>query len=279
MAVLWPLSFPIAKLLDHVLHDETSETPDAFGRGELSALVRIQYEERMAHKKRIKAGKAAMATKTATQQNSDLVDNVGALDFASTQAIKASKRTVDRRSTTNSIPPGPSRLSSGDDDPCLTPQTQRTVSIHIDEVNMVEGALNMKTKVALDVYTPVHRMMAIPYDMLLTENNMVSLYARGFSRIPVYQPNPKKPKDHTAIVGVLMTKRLIVVDSKEERPLSTLPLSSPRCVSPKMNLVDLLNLFQTGTLGHLALVCARPAKGQMALDNGEPLPEKAGLMG
>jgi metal transporter CNNM len=303
MILLWPLSFPIAKLLDHVLHDENSETPDAFGRGELSALVRIQYEERMAQKQRVKATKAAVAASATTKgtgtNNAEFVDNVGALDFASTQSIKASKKTIDRlvsSATTSSSTTPPSTFSSNvgssvrastpllqpvaeTEDPRRAYQAVRSVSIHLDEVSMVEGALSMKTKVALDVYTPMHRIMAIPYDMLLTENNMIDMYARGFSRIPVYQPNPVKPKDHTAIVGVLMTKRLILVDAKEERPLSTLPLTVPQCVSPKMNLVDLLNLFQSGTLGHLALVCARPVKGQKALDQGDPLPEAAGLMG
>lgn len=108
---------------------------------------------------------------------------------------------------------------------------------------------------------------------------MVDIYSTGFSRIPVYTPNPQKPKSITAICGVLMTKQLIVVNPNENRPLSTLPLSSPQCVSPKMNLVDLLNLFQTGKLGHLALVCARPEVGQDAMYQGKALPDAAGLMG
>jgi CBS domain containing-hemolysin-like protein len=46
-----------------------------------------------------------------------------------------------------------------------------------------------------------------------------------------------------------------------------------------MNLIDLLNLFQTGKVGHMALVCARPQVAKDALQQQEPLPEKAGLMG
>ena len=76
-----------------------------------------------------------------------------------------------------------------------------------------------------------------------------------------------------------MTKHLIVVNPQANRPLSTLPLYTPVCVSPKINLVDLLNLFQTGKVGHLALVCARPTVGQDSLNAGLALPEAAGLMG
>ena len=54
---------------------------------------------------------------------------------------------------------------------------------------------------------------------------------------------------------------------------------TPMCVSPKLNLVDLLNHFQTGTVGHMALVCARPEVGRAALEQGRSLPENAGFMG
>ena len=143
---------------------------------------------------------------------------------------------------------------------------------------MIEGALKMSTKTAIDVFTSFRKVYAIPSDMLLTERNMVRIYSSGFTRIPVYEPGAK-----TAIVGVLMTKKLIVVDSREARPVSTLPLQIPRCVSPGTPLVVLVNMFQTGGRGgkggHLALVCARPAAAEEALATGQSVPETAGLMG
>lgn len=63
------------------------------------------------------------------------------------------------------------------------------------------------------------------------------------------------------------------------RPLSTLPLYAPFCVSPKQNLVDLINMFQSGRGLHMALVCARPEVGNAALEQGDALPPSAGLMG
>jgi Mg2+/Co2+ transporter CorC len=74
-----------------------------------------------------------------------------------------------------------------------------------------------------------------------------------------------------------MTKQLIVIDSSDQRPISTLPLFMPACVSPKKNLVDLINMFQIGK--HMALVCARPELGNAALERGEALPPSTGLMG
>jgi len=148
---------------------------------------------------------------------------------------------------------------------------------------MIEGALKMKTTVALDVYTPLRRVFAIPETLRLSEKAMIQIYASGFSRVPVYRPNPDKPKDQTAIIGILLTKQLIVLNAVDARPISSMPLYAPFCVSPQTPLYELVNLFQTGGRalrgGHLALVCARPREGNIALAAGEALPERAGLIG
>jgi metal transporter CNNM len=284
MFLLWPIAFPIAKILDHVLHDDDNEeSADAFNRGELSALVRIQYEERMAAKQQRKKEKAQFATGNNTRTNSD---HVGGLDFttkttdpALSAEIRASKREAARRLSRHDTSSSMSTLPELPEGGAITRTIKRSVSIHVDEVSMVEGALQMKTMTALDVFTPIHRMFAINYDTLLTELTVVHIYSSGFSRIPVFDFQPSKPKNLTALRGILMTKQLIVVNPSENRPLATLPLYTPMCVSPKINLVDLLNLFQTGRVGHMALVCARPTVGSDALGAGIPLPEAAGLMG
>ncbi|OEU19879.1 DUF21-domain-containing protein, partial [Fragilariopsis cylindrus CCMP1102] len=177
MCLCYPISYPIAKVLDKFLHDDDGDDGGAFDRGEISALVRIQYEERIANKR----------------QHMDDVQ-----------------------------------------------------SIHVDEVTMVEGALQMKTKFAMDHFTPIHRMFAVPENLILNEDSVVDIYSSGYSRIPVYEQNRLTPKSQTAIKGILLTKHLIVVNMNEDRPLLTMPLLIPPCVSPKMNLVELVNLFQTG---------------------------------
>jgi metal transporter CNNM len=278
MFLLWPIAFPIAKVLDKVLHEEEGEdSSGAFNRGELSALVRIQYEERLAQKQLRKKEKAAL------RQNNPA--HVGGLEFppAANATIQAEIRATTRESlrhqqsfssmTSDASAALAARPNS------LTHAQAHSASIHVDEVSMVEGALQMKTKVAIDVFTPLHSMFCLPHDTVLNEHTVVNIYSSGYSRVPVYQVNPEKPKSKIAICGILMTKHLIVVNPKEDRPLQTLPLYTPMCISPKMNLVDLLNLFQTGKVGHMALVCARPQVAKDALQQQEPLPEAAGLMG
>ncbi len=71
-----------------------------------------------------------------------------------------------------------------------------------------------------------------------------------------------------------------MVNPNEDRPLATLPLYTPLlCLTPKTNLVDLLNIFQTGKKGHLALVCARPMVAEDSLNAEHAVPEAAGFMG
>lgn len=250
MFVLWPIAYPIAKTLDHLLHHD--EDDSAFNRGELSALVRIQYEERLATKQQHQEELAKM-------RKSQRLDPTFRL---------ASQRRVSTNyfeSTTSES----SAIMAGN----------YSKSLHNDEIVMVEGALQMKTKCAMDVYTPMRKMFAVPITTELNEETVVDIYSSGFSRIPVFEANPQKPKQKSAIRGVLMTRQLIVVNPTDCRPLDTLPLYKPMCVSPKLNLVDLLNMFQTGKSGHLALVCARPDIGENCLLIGEALSERAGFMG
>lgn len=299
MCLLYPVAEPIAKLLDYVLHGDDDEGLNAYNRGELSALIRIQYEERLANKLRRKE-LLKLQTEAVTGGFAES-DHVGALDFTKRfqkqQNFKASINQLEHNASAllpqsnniHSTLPMPSEREHYE-----RHDLERSDSIHIDEVSMVEGALQMKTKVALDVYTSIRRAFCVPGDMIMTERNMVKVYSSGFSRIPVYQHvtgaeevENKGEKDNThgkwRLCGVLIAKQLIVVDPEDQRRVDTLPLYLPLCVSPSSSLVDLLNLFQTGGKGmrggHMALVCAQPHLGNNALRSGECLPKEAGLMG
>lgn len=272
MCLLYPLAGPIAKMLDCLLHEDSDDAMEAYNRGELSALIRIQYEERLAQKRR-RYNDRSLASPI-----------IGALDMQGSMrdpdiSLRESRRTSVKAAASNVdyLAAQSLRLAAA------RPSLERSNSIHVDEVTMVEGALQMKTRVALDVFTSLRHVYRIPSDLVLTEANLVQIYTSGFSRIPVYVEDPVNPKNRNAICGVLMTRQLILVNPQGGRHVDTLPLYHPMCVSPSTSLVDLLNSFQQGgkalSGGHLALVCARPAIGNDALRQGRPLPEKAGLMG
>jgi metal transporter CNNM len=292
MFLLYPIANPIAKLLDYLLHDHDDGESDehhsgsSFNRGELAALVRLQYEERWAAKRKRKLDRrgvlaATNTTNAATTGAVATADLLGSLDFGIEHhdSLLAARRHIEKKikdpvataaSAAAVLQRGLSHDSSDNniyrnDEPISADEfhfqhyhnvpSDRPTSIRHAEVVMMEGALQMQTKIAIDVFTPMRNVFCIPSNMLLTERNMVKIYASGFSRIPVYDATIGK----TAILGILFTKALIVVDPQDKRSVHTMPFRCPKCVSPAMPLVDLLNLFQKGGSmgGHQALVSGK----------------------
>lgn len=299
MFITSPVALPIAKLLDRVLHDDggsNATTLDGtahheggggefeedvtegnyYNRTELSALVRIQYESQLADKRRRRREAKMLLTKETVHASSNSSHHTQ-------HHTHHSIRTISRE------------LAVSQDRPDLT----RMPSIHRDEITMIEGALAMTMKRAADVCTPLRCVYALDTNSILDEDKKVEIWARGYSRVPVYEPgspdddnaaysssttSSSSVNDISSIVGVLLVRQLIVVDSAEKRPISTLPLVLPPCISPSMHLVDLINLFQaSGGRGggglHLAVVCARPELATSAFERGESIPKEAGVVG
>ena len=283
---LYPLAKPLAMLLDALVPHE--EGDDSYHRGELSALVRIQYEEREA--KRMRGGKGAALRKGQRDRDSldddkrewqdfkdDLMEAVGKRSRSNSFDLNANEPQIDPSSFFNSL--GLRSRSNSFDSTPIEPQND-PLPLHRAEVRMVEGALNMKTKIAMDVYTPIRSIYSIPSDLILSKEQVTKIYAQGYSRIPVYDPhpNPKLKNRRTHIRGILMARQLILIDWDDKRVVKNLPLLIPPCVSPRMNLVDLLKLLQKGG-SLMALVCAQPLLAERAFDNGKAIPVEAGFMG
>lgn len=241
MFVFYPVASPIARLLDYLLKDE-DESGNVYNRGELSALVRIQYESRMAAKRR------------------ELKERRLELGIVDTNDDDQSDESLPR-----SI------------------QFKTDETIQTAEVNMLEGALALKTTTARDVCTKIRKAYTVPHDMILDQSNVARIYGVGYSRVPVYHRNRQRPGDTSRIIGILMTRQLILVDTSHRRKVSTLPLYQPTCVSPDSNMIELLQIFQGGSSGnkggHMALVCERPGVAEASLDQGKPIPHEAGVVG
>jgi len=236
LVLLCPLAWPIAKVLDNVLHNDDHDDTQKYDRRELSALVRIQFEDRMATKMRTKFERA----------------NVGASDR--NRGARNSNELMTARSASS-----------------------RFVR-DLDTVNMVEGALNMQTKIVADIMTPLRDVYAIPNDLVLDESNILEIYRRGHSRVPVFDCDENSlDDDKLSISGVFKTKQLMVVNSGESRNISSFETMKPHCVSPTMNMIELLNLLQSGV--QMAIVALHPDVGKEALDNNKAIPKSAGVTG
>jgi len=151
MILVWPIAYPIAKILDKCLHEDEDDAGGAFDRGEISALVRIQYEERLANKRQRKLERTRLKP----------LDSYRSGPGGSLRFPHPKPRSPDLEAILKAAKAGSLRhidIQSSADFSALSD----VHSIHVDEFMMVEGALQMKTKTAMDVFTPIHRMFAIP---------------------------------------------------------------------------------------------------------------------
>ena len=320
MTLLHPITYPLVKLLDKVVPSDESDDDEEYNRADLSALVRIQFEERIkaqkqkemadsmnikhAPKRRTTLRGLHMANQLQTEKqrqqqlmndsyfnssrnwrrlkneimeavtekqqisSSDSSSNLfGNLFDVNEQKEASDGMPSHRRTLSNSS----ASTTASVDHPFeqIAPPMERT------EVRAVEGALNLKTMCALDVYTPIRQIYAVPEDLELTKQNIAEIYGQGYSRVPVYD---SKGKDCSAMMGILMTRQLIMIDWEDERIVSSLPIYIPPCVSPRMNLIRLLHLLRKGG-SLIAFVCAGPHIAERALDEGRAIPPEAGFMG
>jgi Mg2+/Co2+ transporter CorC len=250
MTLLYPIAMPLGLLLDWLVDED--ENGQYYDRMELSALVNIQHEART-NKQRPRLTKVIKYVRNKDRNWLDLKAEI-------MEKVKERADAIDVVSEEEAA------------------VDQLAPPLHQREVDMVLGSLSMKTKLAMDVYTPLKHVYAVPDDLLLDQDTITTIYSHGYSRVPVYRRNLHDEDDIGAITGYLITRQLMLIDWAHNRPLSTLPSQRPTCVSPRLNLVDLLRLLQTkGPL--LTFACARPDLANRALKQHKPIPVEAGLIG
>ena len=248
-----------------------------YTRGELAVLIRVQHEER----------RALREQRRATMQQSSL-SSLNEMDLSISNSLTQTL-TMTGSTSLRSLRGGGRGYH----------RQVSAASIDSVDVNIMEGALSLKTRTAMDVFLGYHKVFCVPNDMVLDESNIFTIYASGYSRVPVYEDNNRR-----RIKGILMTRQLMVVKRANQTfsrrnstgsdknasnkslsmtpappQLSDLTLYTPKCVAPETTLAEMINMFQKPKAGHMALVCARPSVGKEALESGFALPERAGLMG
>mmetsp|Transcript_17291 Transcript_17291/g.25929 ORF Transcript_17291/g.25929 Transcript_17291/m.25929 type:complete len:614 (-) Transcript_17291:187-2028(-) len=118
----------------------------------------------------------------------------------------------------------------------------------IDEVTIMQGALGLKTTTAEDCMTPYNEVFTLSCKRTLDQATMAEILTTGHSRVPIYSDRSNN------IVGMLLVKRLIVVDPDDCRPISqVIGYHLPIVLTANTNLLDALNKFQLGR-SHMALV-------------------------
>uniref|UniRef100_A0A8C6TNT5 Metal transporter n=1 Tax=Neogobius melanostomus TaxID=47308 RepID=A0A8C6TNT5_9GOBI len=138
-----------------------------------------------------------------------------------------------------------------------------------EELNMIQGALELRTKTVEDVMTPLGNCFMIQSDAVLDFNTMSEIMESGYTRIPVYED------ERTNIVDILYVKDLAFVDPDDCTTLKTITkfYNHPvHFVFHDTKLDAMLEEFKKGK-SHLAIVQKVNNEGE-----GDPFYEVLGLV-
>ncbi|XP_068184123.1 metal transporter CNNM1 [Antennarius striatus] len=138
-----------------------------------------------------------------------------------------------------------------------------------EELNIIQGALELRTKTVEDVLTPLSDCYMLSSDAVLDFCTMSDVMQSGFTRIPVYE------NERSNIVDILFVKDLAFVDPDDCTPLKTItqfykhPMHS---VFNDTKLDVMLEEFKRGK-SHLAVVQRVNSEGE-----GDPFYEVMGIV-
>uniref|UniRef100_A0A3Q3RLM4 Metal transporter n=1 Tax=Mastacembelus armatus TaxID=205130 RepID=A0A3Q3RLM4_9TELE len=138
-----------------------------------------------------------------------------------------------------------------------------------EELNIIQGALELRTKTVEDVLTPLSDCFMLASDVMLDFNTMSEIMQSGYTRIPVFE------NERSNIVDILFVKDLAFVDPDDCTPLKTItqfykhPL---HCVFNDTKLDAMLEEFKKGK-SHLAIVQRVNNEGE-----GDPFYEVMGIV-
>ncbi|XP_026134145.1 metal transporter CNNM2-like isoform X1 [Carassius auratus] len=138
-----------------------------------------------------------------------------------------------------------------------------------EELNIIQGALELRTKTVEDVMTPLRDCFMIAADTILDFNTMSEIMESGYTRIPVYAG------ERCHIVDLLLVKDLAFVDPDDCTPLKTITkfYSHPlHFVFNDTKLDAMLEEFKKGK-SHLAIVQRVNNEGE-----GDPFYEVLGIV-
>ncbi|KAI3423938.1 hypothetical protein D9Q98_009772 [Chlorella vulgaris] len=128
-----------------------------------------------------------------------------------------------------------------------------------DEVQIIQGALDMASKPALDSMTPFDKVFALSSDAEVTDELLWSILRRGHSRLPVYQGEDKQN-----IVGLVIVKELLMVDEDAGVRIRDLRLRDLPFISADTLLYDVLKVFRHSRF-HMACL-TRPVANSSRLE-------------
>lgn len=119
-----------------------------------------------------------------------------------------------------------------------------------EQANLMISAIEMNKKNAIDVMIPIDKTFMINYDEVLDQIKLNLILEKGYSRIPVYAND--NPND---IIGLVRMKQLIGMDINTRKSMHQLgiQIKKPLVIGPNINLLELLREFKKGK-SHMAFI-------------------------
>ena len=120
------------------------------------------------------------------------------------------------------------------------------------QINIIHGTIDLRQKTVKDCMIPAERVYTMSSDIILDKRTLKAAVKQGYSRVPVFEGN-----DRNKISGILLMKRLVLIEEGVMLKTSGVRLREPIYVSPSLPMLELLGKFQGGK-SHMAIVKEGP---------------------
>jgi metal transporter CNNM len=134
----------------------------------------------------------------------------------------------------------------------------RLGGLNADEVRILQGVLDIEDVDVEHAMLPIEKVFSLDVDEMIDFEAMARIMASGYSRIPVYHSRKSN------IVGLLLVKRLIVLDPSNPRRVGDFAHRKPHAIAKDMRLMDVMNMFLEGK-SHVGIVTSNPDQVNLPL--------------
>lgn len=116
------------------------------------------------------------------------------------------------------------------------------------QINIIHGTIDLRQKTVKDCMIPIERVFSMSEEIVLDKRTLKAAVKQGYSRVPVYAAG-----DMNKILGILLMKKLVLIEEGLNLKNSGVRLREPVYVAPAMPMLELITKFQGGK-SHMAIV-------------------------
>merc|ERR1711920_136063 len=141
-----------------------------------------------------------------------------------------------------------------------------------DEIKIMYGVMKLTHMSARDGTKPLSEVDMLEMNQDLSKERMEKILDWGHSRLPVYSENQHNVR------GFVLTKKMIVISPGDGTKVEDLEMAPMVLAHPDIPMLDLLNKFQADRC-HIALVTSSPEVVRDAWLNNKVVPPDVHMMG